>query len=73
MPETDGLQATTMIRSSDKPRSKTIPIIALSANSFDEDIEKSYEAGMNAHLVKPIDADKLYRTLIEQITKGGQQ
>ena len=44
-----------------------IPIIAMTANAFDEDIEKSKVAGMNAHLAKPIDPDRLYQTLYKFI------
>jgi two-component system sensor histidine kinase/response regulator len=63
MPMMDGLQATSNIRHWDKPDAKTIPIIAMTANAFDEDIEKSRAAGMNAHLSKPIDPELMYRTL----------
>ena len=51
-----------------KKTAKTIPIIAMSANAFDEDIEKSRAAGINAHLAKPIDPEILYRTLQELLT-----
>jgi len=63
MPFMDGLEATRTIRSIKKKDSRTIPIIAMSANAFDEDIRKSIDVGMNAHLSKPIDADLLYKTL----------
>jgi len=63
MPMMDGLQATSNIRHWNKEDAKTIPIIAMTANAFDEDVEKSKAAGMNAHLVKPIDTDIMYRTL----------
>ncbi|MEG1873357.1 MAG: response regulator, partial [Ruthenibacterium sp.] len=63
MPVMDGLQATEGIRSLDSPWAKRVPIIAMSANAFDEDLVKSKNAGMNAHLAKPIDADLLYQTL----------
>ena len=46
---------------------KKIPIIALTANTFDEDVQQSIQAGMNAHLTKPIEADNLFRTLGELI------
>jgi len=63
MPMMDGLQATSNIRHWDKPDAKKIPIIAMTANAFDEDIEKSRAAGMSAHLSKPIDPELMYRTL----------
>jgi len=54
MPEIDGLQATKMIRAFDTPKAASIPIIAMTANVFKEDIEKCIDAGMNDHLGKPI-------------------
>ena len=65
MPVMDGLEATRKIRSLDRKDCKEIPIIALSANAHENDIENSLKAGMEAHLVKPIDVDKLYSTLNE--------
>ena len=44
-----------------------VPIIAMSADAFDEDVKKSIEAGMNAHMAKPIDPRKVYKILSEQI------
>lgn len=67
MPEMDGLEATKVIRSLSRPDAKTIPIVAMSANAFAEDIKKSLAAGMNAHLAKPIEPQKLYETLSELI------
>ena len=67
MPEMDGLEATAAIRALDKPDAKTIPIIALSANAFDEDVQRSLQAGMNAHLSKPVVSERLYQTLEELI------
>ena len=63
MPEMDGLEATALIRDLDRSDAKTIPIIALTANAFDEDVQRSLQAGMNAHLSKPIDNDALFSTL----------
>ncbi|WP_295157302.1 amino acid permease [uncultured Ruminococcus sp.] len=63
MPEMDGLTATRTIRELERPDAKTIPIIAMTANVFDEDIERSAEAGMNAHLFKPVEPEKLYETM----------
>ncbi len=63
MPEMDGLEATRTIRSLDRPDAKTIPIIALTANAFDEDVQRSLQAGLNAHLSKPVEPENLYDTL----------
>ena len=67
MPIMDGLQATTTIRELDRPDAKTVPIIAMTANVFDEDVQRSLQAGMNAHLSKPVEPEHLYRTLQELI------
>ena len=67
MPVMDGLQATEKIRALDRPDAKTVPIIAITANAFDEDVQRSLQAGMNAHLSKPVDPEKLYQTLEEFI------
>ena len=63
MPEMDGLEATMAIRAMDRPDAKEIPIIALTANAFDEDVQKSLQAGLNAHLSKPVEPDNLFDTL----------
>ncbi len=63
MPEMDGLEATRAIRALDRPDAKTIPIIALTANAFDEDVQRSLQAGLNAHLSKPVQAETLFETL----------
>ncbi len=65
MPVMNGLDATRAIRALDRPDAKTIPIIAMTANAYDEDVRSAQEAGMNGHLAKPIDAALLYRTLSE--------
>ena len=70
MPVMDGLAATRAIRALSRPDAKTVPIIAMTANVFDEDVEHSLAAGMNAHLVKPIEPDLLVKTLAEAIGKG---
>ena len=67
MPEMDGLEAAAAIRALDREDAKTIPIIALTANAFDEDVQRSLQAGMNAHLSKPVEPDHLYQTLGELI------
>ena len=63
MPVMDGLDAARAIRGMDRPDAKTVPIIALTANAFDEDVQRSLQAGMNAHLTKPVDPDRLYDTI----------
>lgn len=67
MPEMDGLEATSTIRALPRPDAKTIPIIALTANAFDEDVQRSLQVGMNAHLSKPVEPEHLYQTLEELI------
>ena len=63
MPEMDGLEATRTIRALDRPDAQEIPIIALTANAFDEDVQRSLQAGLNAHLTKPVEPDALFGTL----------
>jgi CheY-like chemotaxis protein len=63
MPEMDGYEATRRIRLSGAPNAKTIPIIAMTANVFREDIEKCLAAGMNAHLGKPLDLEEVLTVL----------
>ncbi len=67
MPVMDGLDAARAIRAMDREDCRTIPIIAMSANAFDDDLKKSVECGMNGHLSKPVDVDKLYQTLDQVI------
>jgi CheY-like chemotaxis protein len=71
MPEMDGYEATRRIRALDIPKAKTIPIIALTANVFREDIEKCKTAGMNDHVGKPLDFDEVLKILNSYlVTKG---
>ncbi|MBQ2626663.1 MAG: response regulator, partial [Eubacterium sp.] len=67
MPEMDGLEATRAIRALDRTDAKIIPIIALTANAFDDDVQRSMQAGLNAHLSKPVEPEALFRTLEELI------
>ena len=69
MPVMNGLAATAAIRGSEHPDAKTVPIIAMTTNYFDEDVQMSLEAGMNAHLEKPVEPEQIYRTLAELIGK----
>ena len=63
MPEMDGLEATRRIRAVDREDAQLIPIIALTANAFDEDVQRSLQAGLNAHLSKPVQPEVLFETL----------
>ena len=69
MPEMNGLDATKAIRKLSREDAKTIPIIALTANAFDEDVQRSLQAGLNAHLSKPIKPDALFDALESFISK----
>ena len=62
MPNMDGYQATKIIRSL-SGNYRTIPIIAMTANAFDEDRQKALSVGMDAHLAKPVDVKRLFGTL----------
>ena len=73
MPQMDGLEAARTIRAMDREDAKRIPIIALTANAFDEDVQLSLQAGMNAHLNKPVEADHLIRILGELIYEAEQK
>jgi len=68
MPGMDGLEATREIRAmKDIANAGEVPIIAMTANAFRENFEESFGAGMNAHLVKPIDQDRLYHAINEAL------
>lgn len=69
MPVMDGLEAAETIRRLDREDAKTVPIIAMTANAFDEDMKKSIKSGMNGHLAKPVDVKELIRTAGEAIRK----
>ena len=70
MPEMDGLEAAAAIRALNREDAKRIPIIALTANAFDEDVQRSLQAGMNAHLSKPVDPEQLIRVLGELVCEA---
>ena len=65
MPKLDGIAATKAIRSMERPDAVEIPIIAMTANAFEEDARKCVEAGMNAHLSKPLQMDVVVGTIAE--------
>ena len=69
MPVMNGYDATRAIRSSENPLGKTIPVIAMTANAFSEDIQRSMSAGMDAHLSKPVDIAALEKTVRKLIGK----
>lgn len=69
MPVMDGLDATRAIRAMEREDCRTVPIVAMSANAFDDDLKKSVECGMNGHLSKPVEVDKFYQTLDRVIQK----
>jgi len=63
MPEMDGYEATRTIRALDISNAKSIPIIAMTANAFKEDVDKCIACGMNDHLAKPIDLEAVIRKI----------
>ena len=69
MPVMDGLNATREIRKLKRPDAKAVPIIAMTANVFGEDVERSLQSGMNAHLTKPIEPERLYDTMAKYIAE----
>ena len=73
MPVLNGLEATKIIRSLDQSDAKNIPIIAMTADTFIEDVDRTKHAGMNAHLSKPISPNDLYQTLSDEINKYRSQ
>ena len=70
MPVMDGLTATRTIRALERQDAKKIPIIAMTANAFREDAERCMEAGMNAHLAKPLDDEKIKQTISEELRRS---
>ena len=65
MPEMNGYEATKAIRALNRPDAGIIPIIAMTANAFAEDVQRCLDAGMNAHLAKPLDIEKVKKTICE--------
>ena len=63
MPNMDGCESTQAIRALDRPDAKAVPIIALSANAFEEDVALAKDAGMNEHLAKPVDIGKMLKVM----------
>ncbi len=70
MPVMSGFEAARVIRGMDRPDAKNVPIIALSANAFEEDIAMAKDAGMDEHLAKPVDMDKLFEVMCRHRSRG---
>jgi signal transduction histidine kinase/ActR/RegA family two-component response regulator len=68
MPEMDGLTATRCIRDLDRPDARRVPIVAMTANAFEDDKRAAFDSGMDAHLTKPVDVDVLLETLNELLS-----
>lgn len=73
MPNLDGCGASMQIREMDRPDAKTIPIFAMTANAFEEDQERSRQAGMNAHLSKPLDINAVFEKMNEYISDNREE
>ena len=73
MPVMNGYEATRAIRDCNHPEARTIPIIAMTANAFDDDIKQALDSGMNAHMAKPIDMTKLKEIVSELCKKNKDQ
>lgn len=72
MPEMNGLEATRCIRALNRPDAKTVPIAAMSANAFADDVKASLDAGMNEHIAKPVSVARLYAVAEELMGKQSQ-
>ena len=70
MPGMDGFEATEKIRAMKRPDAATVPIFAMTANAFAEDEEKSRQAGMNAHLSKPLEISAVLEAMNEILNRG---
>ena len=70
MPEMDGYETVAAIRRSTKPDAVTVPVFAMTANAFAEDVQTAIDAGMNGHIAKPVEADILYKILQEVFRKS---
>ena len=70
MPILNGYDTTAKIRQMENPKKATTPIVAMTANSFDEDIEMTQKAGMNGFIAKPLDAEKMFTILKQSIVEN---
>ena len=71
MPVMNGYEAASAIRNLDNPMKADIPIVAMTANAFDEDKQNAYKAGMNGHIAKPIEVPKLIKEIVKALIKRG--
>lgn len=69
MPVMNGLDAARKIRSMTRADAQTIPIVAMTANAFQDDVQRSFDAGMNAHITKPLDIKKIREAITDVMTK----
>ena len=69
MPIMDGLEATRQIRALDRPDAKTVPIVAMTANAYTEDVKACLDAGMNGHIAKPIEPNNMFKKIVKNIRK----
>jgi CheY-like chemotaxis protein len=67
MPNVNGYESTKLIRAVDHPHAKTVPIVAMTANVFKEDVERCIEAGMNGHIGKPLNFDEVIAVLTKYL------
>ena len=65
MPNMDGYKATRIIRRLEDPKKAALPIVAMTANAFDEDRQNAFNAGMNGHIAKPFELDKMLTTIAQ--------
>jgi CheY-like chemotaxis protein len=74
MPVMDGYEATRSIRESDRADAKTVPIVAMTADAFEDDVRHCMEAGMDGHISKPVEPEIMYAKLAEVMSRhiGGQ-
>ena len=73
MPRMNGYEAAQAIRALDNPKLANIPILAMTANAFDEDKKAAFDAGMNDHITKPIEIDQVLAALTKVFAKGGSK
>ena len=71
MPNMDGYKATQAIRRFPDPEKAKIPIVAMTANAFEEDREKAFASGMNGHIAKPVDAARIKSMIVSVLTQAG--
>lgn len=70
MPNMNGYSATQAIRAFEDRQKASIPILAMTANAFQEDFDKTIESGMNGHIAKPLEKEKMFRTIIDALRKS---